>query len=131
MQPEHSQEKHGVVVVALNPLALASRALHWTILRDLFACEAGDPRNPCLLSEDKPISKRIFRIETEFMAARDRCRPADFRYDRIVWSKLRNFSNLYRHRTSNNTLDRHTFIQIEFTFREVYCRASTDTATRC
>lgn len=45
VQADHSQEKDRVVIVTLNPLALASWTLHWTILRDLDACEAADQCN--------------------------------------------------------------------------------------
>ena len=51
---KHTQEKDRVVIIALNPLAFASRALHRTIL-----------------SKNESVSRRIFRIEIELMTACD------------------------------------------------------------
>ena len=59
LHPKHTQEKHRIIVILLNPLALAPRTLHRPIL-------AGSR-----LSKDEPGSEGVFRVKIELAAAGD------------------------------------------------------------
>jgi len=73
MQAEHTDEKHRIVVVALDPLALASRALHpvhssrlrdWSLRYNVIAMEKADKQSgsdPVIEAYKKDIDVTLIR----------------------------------------------------------------------
>src|SRR5215471_1603167 len=79
---------------------------------------------------DKSVAKRIIRIEVEFAPANDRGRAADFGNDRRISTECCLLYDFHSHRAAQNALDRHLFVDPQFTLGVMESRPSAHTRSR-